>query len=74
MATEAVEKPLFDLSQLKLSEAEKLIFDCLGNEPIHIDEIIDESDLSPGSINARLISLQLKGLVKQLPGNLFLRK
>ena len=38
-----------------------------------IEQIIGEADLSPGSINAGLISLRLKGLIRQLPGNLFLR-
>ena len=73
-AAEQIDKPLLDVRELKLSDAEKLIFDCLTNEPLHLEQIITESDLSPGSINASLISLQLKGLIKQLPGNLFLRK
>ena len=70
---EKVEAPLFDVSQLKLSKAEKMIYDCLGHEPVHIEQIIAEADLSPGSINAGLISLQLKGLIKQLPGSSFLK-
>jgi DNA processing protein len=72
-ASEIIEKPLFDINQLKLSNCEKTIYDCLGKEPSHIDQIIVETDLSPGSINAGLISLRLKGLIKQLPGNFFLR-
>jgi len=70
---EKIEAPLFDVSQLKLSNAEKIIYDCLSHEPVHIEQIITEADLSPGSINAGLISLQLKGLIKQLPGSLFLK-
>jgi DNA processing protein len=70
---EKVEAPLFDVSQLKLSEAEKMIYDCLSHEPVHIEQIIAEADLSPGNINAGLISLQLKGLIKQLPGSSFLK-
>ena len=70
---EKIEAPLFDVSQLNLSDAEKIIYDCLGREPVHIEQIITEADLSPGSINAGLISLQLKGLIKQLPGSLFLK-
>ena len=74
-AVEKVEGSLFDVdvSQLKLSDAERLIYDCLDKEPLHIEQIIGEADLSPGSINAGLISLRLKGLIRQLPGNLFLR-
>jgi DNA processing protein len=73
-ALQKVQAPLFDVSQLNLSGDEKMIYDCLGNEPLYLDHIITQTDLSPGNINASLISLQLKGLVKQLPGSLFLRK
>ena len=73
-AAEKVEAPLFDVGQLNLSDYEKTIYDCLSKEPLHVEQIIAEADLSPGSINAGLISLQLKGLIKQLPGSLFLRR
>jgi DNA processing protein len=73
-ASENIETPLFDISQLKLSEDEKTIYDCLGKEPLHVDQIIEETDLAAGSINAALVSLRLKGLIKQLPGSLFLRR
>jgi len=72
-ASERVEAPLFDASQFNLSSDEKKIFDCLEKEPLHIDQIIADTNLPPGSINAGLISLRLKGLIKQLPGNLFLK-
>ncbi len=73
-ASEKFETPLFDVSRLNLSEDEKKIYDCLGKEPLHTEQIIAETDLAPGSTNAGLISLRLKGLIKQLPGSLFLRK
>ena len=73
-ASENIETPLFDVSQLKLSEDEKTIYDCLGKDPLHVDQIIEETDLAAGSINAALVLLRLKGLIKQLPGSLFLRR
>ena len=73
-AAEDIDTPLFDVSQLKLSDDEKLIYDCLSKEAVHIEQIIAESDLKPAKINAALISLRLKGLIKQLPGSMFLRK
>ncbi|MEJ2704135.1 MAG: DNA-processing protein DprA, partial [Sedimentisphaerales bacterium] len=73
-ATEAAERSLFDVSQLKLSDDEKKVFDCLDTEPVHIEQIIAESKLAPGSVNASLISLRLKGLIKQLPGSLFAKR
>jgi DNA processing protein len=72
-ASEKVETPLFDPGQLKLSGDERAIYDSLSKEPLHVDQIIAETNLAPGSINAGLISLRLKGLIKQLPGNLFLK-
>jgi len=66
--------PLFDASQLNLSDSEKRICDYLSKEPTHIDQIMADLDLEPGSINADLISLRLKGLIKQLPGNLFMKR
>jgi len=72
-ASEKVETSLLDASQLNLSDHEKAIYDCLDKEPLHTDQIIAETDLPAGTINAGLVSLRLKGLIKQLPGNLFLR-
>ncbi|MGB2864865.1 MAG: hypothetical protein WBC05_16175, partial [Sedimentisphaerales bacterium] len=72
-ASVRAEKSLFDASQLKLSDAEKKIYDYLTKEPSHIEQIIAETNLTPGIVNATLISLRLKGLIKQLPGSLFAR-
>jgi DNA processing protein len=72
-ASEKVETPLFDITQLNLSDNEKKVYDYLSKEPLHIEQIIAETKLAPGSINASLISLRLKGLIKQLPGSLFIR-
>jgi DNA processing protein len=73
-ASEKNETPLLNASQLNLSDSEKKIYDYLSREPLHIDQIMAETDLVPGIINAGLISLRLKGLIKQLPGNLFLKR
>ena len=73
-AAENIETPLFDIKALKLSSPEKTIYECLKKEPLHIEEIIDDTDLAPGSVNAGLVSLRLKGLIKQLPGSLFVKR
>jgi predicted Rossmann fold nucleotide-binding protein DprA/Smf involved in DNA uptake len=56
-----------------LNADEKAIYDCLSNKPVHIEEIIAGTKLTPGGINAGLISLRLKGLIRQLSGSMFLR-
>jgi len=72
-AEEEMEMPLFAPEQLNLSENERAVFDCLSKEAIHIEDIITQTELPPGAINASLIALRLKGLIKQLPGNSFLK-
>ena len=72
-AAEKVEKPLFDVSLLKLSGDERIIYDYLSKEPMHIEQIIAETNLPAGSVNSSLISLRLKGVIKQHPGNMFMK-
>ena len=74
VASQRAEKSLFDMSDLKLSAEEKKIYDCLDHEPTHIEQVVADTDLAPGTASAGLISLRLKGLIKQLPGSLFLRR
>jgi DNA processing protein len=73
-AAKKVETPLFEIKELKLSDHEKTIFECLNKEPLHIEQIIADTDLAAGSVNAGLVSLRLKGLIKQLPGSMFVRR
>ncbi|HEX3034315.1 MAG TPA: DNA-processing protein DprA [Thermodesulfobacteriota bacterium] len=59
----------------ELSPDEKAIYSVLGSEPIHIDEIIKLSGLDSAKALSALLSLELNGLVAQLPGKIFqLRK
>lgn len=71
---EKKQKELFDTSKLNLTETERKILDCLDSEPVHIEEIISSTELSAGKVNATLVSMRLKGLVKQLPGNYFAKR
>jgi DNA processing protein len=73
-ADEKFSTPLFDIAKSSLSENERAVINCLADEPAHIEEIIARTGQPAGSINASLISLRLKGLVKQLPGSTFLRR
>ena len=73
-AKDIVEMPLFDALQLNLTEGERTILEHLDGEPKHVEELIAETGLDAGPVNSGLISLRLKGLIKQLPGNVFLRR
>jgi DNA processing protein len=53
---------------------EKLIIDCLDiTEAVHIDDLAEKIGLSTGDVLSRLLMLELKGLIKQLPGKYFVR-
>ncbi len=73
-ATEKVETPLFEATRFNLKGHEKTVYDVLGKEPLHIDQLIADTNLPAGSVNAAAVSLRLKGLIKQLPGNLFTKR
>jgi DNA processing protein len=73
-AAEKVETPLFEATRFNLKGHEKTVYDALGKEPLHIDQIIADTTLPAGTVNASVVSLRLKGLIKQLPGNLFTRR
>jgi len=68
------EPTLFDVSQIKMSDDEAAIMKCFDHEAIHIDEIIDRTDLPAGNVNAGVTALQLKGVLKQLPGSYYQKK
>lgn len=54
-----------------LDEDEQRIFKCLTDGDLHIDIISSRCNLSIQHVNATLIMLELKGLVKQQPGKIF---
>lgn len=59
--------------RLSLSKAEKALLDLLSHEPLHIDAIAGLAKQSPAQVLSTLLSLELKGVVKQHPGKLFVR-
>ncbi len=59
------------LALTPMEEDEKMIYDILGNYPIHIDQIAKDSKMDPASVAGLLTGLELKGVIKQLPGKMF---
>jgi len=56
-----------------MEAAEKSIYELIGDYPTHIDSIARESHLEPSTISSTLMRMELKGIVKQLPGKMFVR-
>ncbi len=61
------------LPALELSETEQKIYDALNNEEIGIDEVIRKSGLPTSAVSVGLLSLEMKRLIRQLPGKLFVK-
>ncbi len=61
-------------SEESLTEEEKALYRLLTDSPVHIDALIQESQLDPGKVSSLLLNLELKGLISQWPGKSFTRK
>jgi DNA processing protein len=57
----------------ELNKDEKRIFDFLSHEPIHIDELSNKIGINGQLILSTLLSLELVGIVAQLPGKMFIK-
>jgi len=55
-----------------LSPTEKKIYELLSaEEPRHIDDIVETSGLNSSEVLATLFELEMKGIIRQMPGKLF---
>lgn len=56
-----------------LTSDERAILDAVSLQQKHVDEVIQECHLSPARASAGLLMLELKGMVRRLPGSMFMR-
>jgi DNA processing protein len=61
------------LPALTLSANEQAVMDALDGEEQYIDEVIRRSGLPSSAVSVALLSLEMKRLIKQLPGKLFVK-
>jgi DNA processing protein len=57
--------------QPHMTTEEKAVLDALEPYPVHIDDIIRKLHIEPGKLSGILLSLELKGIVLQMPGKHF---
>lgn len=57
----------------EMDEVEKRIYELIGHYPVHMDHIARSGALDPGEVSSVLMNMELKGLVRQLPGKMFVR-
>jgi DNA processing protein len=58
----------------KLGETESRLLPFITREPVNVDTLITASGLTAHEVQSGLLVLELGGIVRQLPGKLFLRK
>jgi DNA processing protein len=56
-----------------LSKDEKAIWERLTLEPVHIDELSRKTGIVTHELLGRLLMMELRGIIKQLPGKHFVR-
>ncbi|MBN2418862.1 MAG: DNA-processing protein DprA [Deltaproteobacteria bacterium] len=57
----------------EISEIEKIVYDIIGDYPMHIDQIQRKGNIGAGDLSGALTKMELKGIIKQLPGKMFVR-
>lgn len=57
-----------------LTESERAVYKLLSDEPVYIDEILVKAGVEPAAASKALLNLQLKKLVREMPGKQYVRK
>jgi DNA processing protein len=61
------------LPALELSQNEQNVYATLNHEEISIDDVIRKSALPSSAVSVALLSLEMKRLIRQLPGKMFVK-
>src|SRR5882724_7331120 len=61
------------LPALNLSANEQKVYDALSHEEMGIDDVIRQSGLPSSAVSVSLLGLEMKRLIRQLPGKMFVR-
>ncbi len=69
----AVETPVRHPAELTLSDLERSLLGRLGNEPLAVDALIGQTGLTASQVLATLSVLEVRRLVRRLPGHQFVR-
>ncbi len=56
-----------------LDDNEQRVYDAFGPDPMAVEDICEASELAPQHVAAALTTLQLKGAVRRIDGNLYTR-
>lgn len=56
-----------------LSVDEYKVYECIDHEPCHVDSIANRCQLEIGLLMGQVLNLEMKGVIKQLPGQYYVR-
>ena len=60
------------LAAAALNGSQKKLYDLLStDQPVHIDDLMERSGLNSSEVLATLFDLEMKGVIRQLPGKQF---
>jgi DNA processing protein len=57
-----------------LSENEQKIFESIDKAPLLVDDLIESIELPSSKVLSTLLSLEMKGLIEQLPGQRYIKR
>jgi DNA processing protein len=61
------------LPGLTLTDSEKAVYEALASDELFIDDVIVKTGLPASAVSVSLLTLEIKRLVKQMPGKVFVR-
>ncbi|MBN1914194.1 MAG: DNA-processing protein DprA [Candidatus Omnitrophica bacterium] len=67
------ESMLKGFAEENLSPEESLVYDFISREPVLLDELIEKTDFGIAQASDIILKLQMKKLIKELPGKQFVR-
>ena len=62
-----------DRARPALADEEEPIFNLLSQQPIHVDSLAQQAERNINEVLRVLFNLEMRGLVKQLPGKMYVR-
>ncbi|MDQ3331721.1 MAG: DNA-protecting protein DprA [Planctomycetota bacterium] len=72
-ASTEVKREVRSVAELSLNDQERHVLDQISGDPSHIDAVLTAAGLDPPRVLATLTVLEMKRLVRRLPGNLVVR-
>ncbi len=65
--------PSDHVDNIRLGTEEKQVFNLITSDPVSLDNVISQGPFSPSEVMSILLSLEIKGLIKQITGLQYIR-